>query len=405
MVTEVVASINGYRDDRALVQWAKTTMQFVAAQARLESVYLFQYNYDRLDIEYPNIRRMLGWLCEQISQDEEALLLEYLSTLAPYLLQRNLHSDLLHWCQVAINSYRSEGWFWHLIGQAQSALGLRDDAMLSFQQALSMSETTDSYTYALTILDIGRLRLHQGSYQQALTLLTKAEELLRYEEDMANVVAAQEERVQYYVNQGELDKALSLYLDIERTQIMLTSDRIRNDLLLSLGAVYRRKRQYALALSYFQRLLEQGEAQKQKGAIATASHHLAWVYLEQGKCELAQRLCGCAIALYEEMGDIRGLSDAYEQLGCIALEEQCPYDAIVYFKKCLPIRQQIHSRYGTASCLRRLAIAYVQTRALLKAGQALLQCLLLYSEMGLLNWRRLQQVRNEFRHYLFRRPR
>jgi len=394
-----------HRDSQALVQWAVSASQPTAAQARITRLYHIQHDYERLDLEYPNIYKTLNWLCEQTSEEALELLLEYLSLLAPYLRQRNLDFDLLRWCQVATRAYSREGWLWHLTGQAQNALALRDEAVQSFQYAMTTSAGIDTYVYALTVLDLGRLRINQGDYQVALPLLSTAERLLQAEGDIKHVLVAQEELIFNYIRQNEPDKALSLHKDMERKQQELLASETMDNTLLLIGVSYRRRQQHDLAHAYLQQLLARAEAQKSRSGIATASHHLAWVYLEQGQCNLARRLCGRAIALYEEIGDIRGLSDAHEQLGCIALEEHRVQDALFYLNKCLPVRQQIQSRYGMASCLRRLAIAYLQARAPLKAAHALVQSLLLYKTMGILNWQRLRAIKREFCHYLLGWPR
>jgi tetratricopeptide (TPR) repeat protein len=394
-----------HRDSQALVQWAVSASQLTAAQARITRLYHIQHDYDRLNLEYPNIYKTLNWLCEQTSEEALELLLEYLSLLAPYLRQRNLDFDLLRWCQVATRAYPREGWLWHLTGQAQNALALRDEAVQSFQYAMTTSEGLDTYVYALTVLDLGRLRINQGDYLVALPLLSTAERLLQAEGDIKHVLVAQEELIFNYIRQNEPDKALSLHKDMERKQQELLAGETMDNTLLLIGVSYRRRQQHDLAHAYLQQLLARAEAQKSRSGIATASHHLAWVYLEQGQCNLARRLCGRAIALYEEIGDIRGLSDAHEQLGCIALEEHRVQDALFYLNKCLPVRQQIQSRYGMASCLRRLAIAYLQARAPLKAAHALVQSLLLYKTMGILNWQRLRAIKREFCHYLLGWPR
>src|SRR5207248_10378069 len=127
------------------------------------------------------------------------------------------------------------------------------------------------------------------------------------------------ERAAYHLNRGDLDKALSLYLEIERRRQSAGVLEPSDHLLLMLGVVYRKKKDYERAAEYLQRLLERGEEQQSRSTMATAAHHLAWVYLSQGDLHQARSLCGRAIVLYEEIGDERGLSDAYEQLGCIVL--------------------------------------------------------------------------------------
>ena len=72
----------------------------------------------------------------------------------------------------------------------------------------------------------------------------------------------------------------------------------------------------------------------------------------------ARLLCGKAKTLYEEIQDRRGISDVYEQLGCIELAEGHIAEAISSLKQSLAIRKEIHNQQGFASCLSRLVFAY-----------------------------------------------
>lgn len=77
----------------------------------------------------------------------------------------------------------------------------------------------------------------------------------------------------------------------------------------------RRQKRYKLAEAHLQELLERAKVRQHNETQATASHHLSWVWLSAGKPERARQLCGEAIGLYEQVSNLRGLADAYEQLG------------------------------------------------------------------------------------------
>ena len=88
--------------------------------------------------------------------------------------------------------------------------------------------------------------------------------------------------------------------------------------------------------------------------------------------------------LYEEIGDARGLSDAYEQLGCIALAAGQGREAVSHLQRSLFMRRQLHNQQGEASSLRHLAIAYVTQGQLGRAFKHMRQSLPIYYRLGVL---------------------
>ena len=196
----------------------------------------------------------------------------------------------------------------------------------------------------------------------------------------------------YYLNRKEFEKALSLYLEVDRRQKQSGATESSDHTLLMLGVVYRRKKDYGRARDYLQQLLERGERQQNHAAMATAAHHLGWTYLSQSEVPQARMCCGRAIRLYEEIGDERGLADAYEQLGCIALADGQGQEALRHLQSALERKRQRHSQQGEASVLRHLAIAYL-TMGDLKAGFSnLWQSLTLYRKLGVLTKQRIIHV-------------
>jgi tetratricopeptide (TPR) repeat protein len=165
---------------------------------------------------------------------------------------------------------------------------------------------------------------------------------------------------------------------------------------MMLGVVYRKKREYGRAAAYLQQLLMRAQAQGNKGAEATTAHHLAWVYLNQGNVSEARRLCGQAITLYDEIGDLRGASDAFEQLGLVALAGGENNEALIHLKRSLHVRQELGNRHGAASSLRHLALAYLRMGHLGAAVSHLWQSLWTYHRLGVLSRQRWLAICREF---------
>ena len=377
--------------------WASSP--FLSATARLQLARCHQDQYDWLDSEFANLRGCQSWLAGQKGPRETHLLLEYIRVLAPYLQQRGLQAELARWCESGLHANEAarqhHGWVLFLRGEAQNALGRWDEASESFRAAIKESEREDPQTHARALLALGRLQFNQGAYGIAFETMSAAETCLPQTVDDEQLMTIRAEMAAYHLNRGDLDKALSLSLEIDRRRQYAGVPEPSDHTLLMLGVVYRKKKDYGRAAEYLQRLIARGEMQRSRSTTATAAHHLAWVYLSQGDLRLARSLCGRASAFYEEIGDERGLSDVYEQLGCIALAAGQGGEAALHLQRSLFMRRQLHNQQGEASSLRHLAIAYLTMGHLGAAFMHVRQSLLIYYRLGVLSRQRMVRILRE----------
>ncbi len=383
-------------DNQAVRYWESAHR--LAAEHRLYLARRYQHQYERLDDEFANLRASQSWLVNQGSE-EAARFLTYIEILAPYLRQRSFNAELWQWCEAGLwaceRLQQNSGWLLLLRSEAQNMLGQWNETIASIQAAIKVSEGEDPSTYAQAVLALGRLQLNQGDYKVALGTLARAETLLSEQSDYEGLASVRSEIAAYHLNRGELDKALSLYLEVDQLRRQAGAVEASDHTLMMLGVVYRKKGDYEKAIMYLQRLLERGETQRNRGAIAAAAHHLAWVYLNRGELAQARHLCGRAIVLYEEIGDTRGTSDACEQLGLITLAEKQGKEALSHLERSLVIRRQLGNQHGAASSLRRLAIAHLRMGHPVAAVRYLWQSLTTYWRLGMLNRQRLAVTLHE----------
>lgn len=373
----------------------------ISARSRLHLLRRYKDQYDWIEREFANICGNLSWLATQHDLEEAVCFLEYIQLLFPYMQKRDLQTDLLQWCRAGLYTaeifQQNTGWLFFLCGQAHYALGQWDEARTSFQTAIKRSETEDVQTHARATLSLGRLEFNQGNYTAAFRAMNTAKAFFTQEADQEQLLIILGEAAAYHLNRREFNKALSLYQEIDRLQKQSGTMESSDHTLLMLGVVYRRKKEYQRACAYLQQLIERGERQKNRAAVATASHHLAWVYLNRNELSFARKLCGRAIMLYEEIGDERGLGSTYEQLGCIALAENQGSEALLSLEKSLLLKRQRHNQQGEASVLRHLAIAHLTIGHLQASVECFWKSLVLYQRLGVLT---IQRISNVFWEYL-----
>lgn len=385
-----------------------------AAKIRLDLARASLDDHAKLDSERLNISGSQAWLATvfmnpsldssvRISLAE--LLIAYVEVLAPYLHDRGADAQMVKWCAAALIacSYlgSKRGEILLIRGEAEYFLGLWEQALESIQGTLAESVPN---TYARATLALGRFQLNRGEYSQALKTLEQAERLLRSQGDTKGVDTARAEKAAYYLNRRDLNAALELYLSLENldrhkgaTGALVT---LSDHALLMVGIIYRKKGQYELSEKYFRHLILRGETAGDKGSVAAASHHIAWLYLEKGNLTLAKRFCGRAGLHYRQIEDLRGRSDAYEQLGLIALADGNRDLAGTYLRRSLAMRLQLGNKQGAASSLRRLTSVYLAQGQVLPACRSLCRSLAIYQRIGVLTVAQLINIAAELWHWL-----
>src|SRR5579884_466601 len=320
-------------------QWALEECKYAAARIRLQIIYRQPLEMNRLDVELPNVLGTLSWLSAQHSNEVAQLLVEYIEVLAPYCHWRGIDAEFLKWCQVGLKAcerlQRNPGKLLLICAETQKNLGLWAASIKHIHAALEASQGEDEKVYAQAILFLGTLQLNRGDYSQALKTFNKAERLLMLLNDVQRLDTIRKEIAAYYLNKSAFDKALTLYEKIAQRELRSEAREVSDHTLLMFGVVYRKKKDFRQASIYLQQLLERCEVRQNRNTQATVAHHLGWLALDLGDTSNAHRLSGQALALYQETGDERGVSDVYEQLGCIYIAEGRIKEALSHLERSL----------------------------------------------------------------------
>jgi tetratricopeptide (TPR) repeat protein len=357
-------------------------------------------DFELLHSELGQFRIVRDWLANEEGSEASKSLVTLTRLLSDYLQNRSLHRELLDFCNKAITvsseTELSFGWLTLLRYDTYFALGEWDNALTEVLLAIEASRKNDPKTYAQAMLALGRLQMNQGNYKQALETLSQAENLLIDIGDLEGLASARSEVAAYYMNRGHLDHSLSLYLKVDELQQSFSNDKPTNYILFMLGVVYRKKGNYEEAAKLLGELLNRGIERSEQSTIATASHHLAWVYLNQGNIYKAEQFGTRAKEIYSSISNIRGVSDADEQLGMVAFANGEMDEALCYLEQSLIIRRQIGNHHGVASSLRHIGtINYCRTRYI-SGIINLLRSLYIYWQLGVLSCHRLISMAKEF---------
>lgn len=371
-----------------------------AAKLRLQILLQISNQPFQIDEEFLNFRVSINFLKTQINLNSFNFLCKYIEILEPYLYLRGKSIELIDWCNAGINICerlrKNPAFFLFILGNAQYSLGKWEQANISWDNSFSFSYGYDEIIYARSALALGKLQINQGQYAKALKTLAKAEILLKSINDIEGVISARSEIASYHLNRRELELALRLYHEIDELYKKNFVEESSNHILLMLGVVYRQKRIFHKAIDYFEEICKRSEIQRDLSSLATATHHLAWVYYELKDFTMSHSLCGKALAIYEDINDPRGLSDGYEQLGAIFIEQGKLNDAIIILKKSLRFRQNLGNNPGAISSLRRLTLALLIKGKLRLVLALTFKVLIQYFRLGILSRERILALIRDF---------
>lgn len=382
---------------------------YMAAKTRCElfksspSKKLHQDDFEQLVTSY-------NWISSEISASYEELttyvstiheelhhlLIQYVIVLQDELRKRGLSKDLLSWCNNAIESCNQIEFdnsnILLIRSDAHTDLGNWKNSLDDINNAISKSKDSDKAIYARTLYNLGRIKRNQGDYVEAYKILLMSENLLLEQNDYKWASKVKLEIATYCLDNRNLDKAIRFFLEAAELASSIEEDDVYYNSQLLLGVIYRKKRNYDRAIFYFKNILSQQYLNLNKRLYATTVHHLSWVYLNQGDVFSSKKYCIKSIEYYEDVGDTRGLSDAYEQLGLIYLAEKDNVNSLKYLEESLVIRQEIGNKHGTASSLRHLGISHFHEGHIYKSLVYLWKSFRLYKDIGVLTSERFTRT-------------
>jgi len=353
--------------------------------------------YARLEQEYLQILAALRWLSSHLSEDTAQSLVDALGSLKGYFLQRARYGELLKLLPFAVEACgilkESPVQIYQLGFQSQYAVGNWQLAQVEIEKAVAISAADDLPLHAESLRLLGTFQLNRGNYRTALRTLKMAEETFRQIGAMGKIGEIRAEQAAFYLNRGQYRMALDLYLESDELYRQARqTDESSDHMLLMLGVVYRRLRQFPQAEEKLLALIDRGRKENSASSLATGSHHLAWVRIDQTKFEQAGALAREALGIYQRIDDLRGQADAYEQLGEIGIQSGRLPDAQQDLIRSLQIRQQLGNRHGTASSLKRLGRAYLYAGQYGLGARYTIKSLALYGRLNMLSGSQLRHI-------------
>jgi tetratricopeptide (TPR) repeat protein len=368
-----------------------------------------------------------------------------------YLIIKGYSTDLKEICQNIINSFKgvkADIAFIHILkARALFNNNKLEDAIESLQEIYkSFSYDMSIFTEALAL--IGKCQLHSGNYKDAdiyiQDSLREVQELLQHNENL-NLLELKAEILDslalYEMNKSQPEKSLIHFTEsVEIYRKIINSRQNNNYYLLAKmmfpighkGIIYRKicnspfyifsfnkiwifnqfkkgyssnsiKENYNLANKYLSDAVSIADELQYNHGYTWATHHLVWVYFNQGNIDEAEEKCNLVLQRNIKADEIRGIADCYEQLAIINLAKDLKNVGLAenYMQKSLDIRNAIDNPHGIASSLIYLALISYSKEDYKKTFRLLLKGFCTYNKIGVLNATRFIRVFTLFYSWFF----
>ncbi|UII31336.1 tetratricopeptide repeat-containing sensor histidine kinase [Fulvivirga ulvae] len=237
----------------------------------------------------------------------------------------------------------------------------------------------------------------QGKVELSATYMVKAVKLFDALHDSTGVMKNAMNAGVAYVDMGSFIKGLELYQlalsYAEKKGHQHYVGLINNNI----GVIYRKQKQYDLALIYFNKSFEIVSELGDKSGMANALNNLGLVYENSGEYEKALEYYHKTMELDKETGNEYGIALTFNNIGQI-LREQKRYDkAIEAYENSFTIMEGLNNKWGQSKALNGLGKVYLEQKAYLKAYRPLNEGYELAKEIG--NTELLNQASSNLHEY------
>ncbi len=271
-------------------------------------------------------------------------------------------------------------------------LGDYPQSLSCYQALLTLSQSLDDrQTEASTLTAIARLQSRLGQYQDALGTLDKSQSIWQETKLKSGEVAVINEIALIYFNLGDWEQSSRYYKKALNLAEGLGNQAMIAGLYENLAQVSLESEDLAQALRLSQQALSQWDqllAQWGKNAApeiprgkATSLNNLAFIYVKQGKRELARRTYGQALSLWQSLGDRRGEASTLNNLGYVYFLGGNLDQAQSHYQQALALRQSMGDRPKQAISRYSLAVLEGRRGNLRQAQQEIEQALAIVEDL------------------------
>ncbi len=207
-------------------------------------------------------------------------------------------------------------------GEVLLDVGLHDDAMRSFNLALTQEVTDSSVISTADILDKrADVLIRNGDYDQASDLLMKAIPIFEKTADLSGLGGAYNSMATVMERSKRLDKALEYYQLAYENAIKANDLRPANGYLVNIAINHSMQKEHRKAIPVLQQVIDYAESNNEIRMEALSTGNLGVVYKNLDVLDTAELYVSRALGLFEQLNNGRGIAASSSQLSTIYLRQ------------------------------------------------------------------------------------
>ncbi|WP_230966444.1 tetratricopeptide repeat protein [Nostoc commune] len=241
------------------------------------------------------------------------------------------------------------------IAPSEEVLGLVQEAVAHYQQALDLCPEKELKEKATTLNNMALVLANQGDIARAIALWEQSLEIQEQIGDVQGKAATLNNMALVIAQQGDIARAITLWEQNLEIQEQIGDVKGKAATLSNMAVVIAQQGSIARAIALWEQSLEiQEQIGDVKGKAATLSN-MAVVIDQQGDIPRAIALREQSLELQEQIGDIKGKAATLNNMAYIIAQQGDIARAITLWEQSLEIQEQIGDVKGKAFTLNNMA--------------------------------------------------
>jgi tetratricopeptide (TPR) repeat protein len=274
-------------------------------------------------------------------------------------------------------AYNNQGIYYHNVGKS-------DSAYTSFSKAFTIYQSiSDSLHMSHSLSNMGNIRYYSGNYKEALILYKQAREHLK-PEYRHDYMALSSRIAMVQMVWGNYTEALKVLI-AAGSLAEDTLDPVLNENYLLTASAYLSLKDYKLSERYFLKAIVGLEKTGEIRKLSEAYNNMGNLYMEKGQVSQAIKVYMQSLDLCKKQNDLRGIAACYNNIGMVFQEQQNYIKSLYYYNLSLKIKSKIGDLRGRIFPLLSISSILIETSKPQQAIEAAKEALLVSQQFGATN--------------------
>ncbi len=274
-------------------------------------------------------------------------------------------------------AYNNQGIYYHSEGKV-------DSAYASFSKSFTIYQSlADSVHMSHSLSNMGNVRYYSGNYKEALTLYTQARLHLNHTH-CKDYIALSSKIAMVEMVWGNYTEALKVLIAASSLATD-TIDPLFNENYLLTACAYLSLKDYQLSEHYFLKAISGFEKSGEIRKLSEAYNNIGNLYMDRGLVDKAFKVYMLALDLCEKQNDLRSIATCYNNIGMVFQEQRNYTKSLYYYNLSLEIKNKIGDSRGRIFPLLSIASILTETGNHKRAAEVAKEALVLSQQVGAQN--------------------